>query len=56
MSWRVKRPVADGDHVADEHLAEARGQRRREVAHLVGVGEDDVRGLLLLDELLRARW
>ena len=45
------RAVADGHYVADEHLAQARGQRGREVAHLVGMREQDVSGRLRLDEL-----
>ena len=49
MSWRVKTgPSAICGHVADEHLAEAGGQRRSEVAHLVGVREDHVGGALVL--------
>ena len=51
---REDRAVADGDHVADEHLAEARGKRRSEVAHLVGVRENHLRGAFLLDELLES--
>ena len=47
--------VADGDYVADEHLAQARGESRRKVAHLVGVRKDDVCGTLGLDELLQSR-
>ena len=43
---------ADGGHVADEHLAEARGERGGVVANLVGVREDDVVGRFGCDELL----
>jgi hypothetical protein len=46
-------PVADGDHIADEHLAQPRGQRGRVVAHLVGVRKNHVRGAFFLDELLQ---
>ena len=44
MSWRVNTgTVADGDHVADEHLAQARRERGSEIADLVGVREDHLR-------------
>ena len=47
-------PSADAGDVADEHLAEAGGERRRVVAHLIGVREDDVVRLLGFDELLES--
>ena len=37
-----RRRSFDADDVADEDLVEAGGERGRVVAHLVGVGEDDV--------------
>ncbi len=42
----------DGDDVRDEDLAEAGGERGREVADLIGVREDDECGVRVLDELL----
>src|SRR6185312_13658943 len=47
------RSLADGGDVADEHLAEAAGQGRRKIAHLVAVGEDDVIGRVGGDKLLQ---
>ena len=44
--------LAQTDEVGKQYLAEARGETRREIAHLVGVGEDDVAGVELADELL----
>ena len=44
--------MADGGDVGDEDLAEARAERGGEVADLVGVGEDDVCGRDVADELL----
>ena len=51
---RALRGIAgvDGDDVRDEHLAEAGGERGREVADLIGVREDDECGVRVLDELL----
>ena len=53
MSWRVKTgpsPMAITSLMRT--WLDARGQRGREVAHLVGVGKDDVAGLLGLNELV----
>ena len=44
--------AADLDHVADQHLAEARRQLRSVVANLVGVREDDIIRLSRPDQLL----
>ncbi len=52
---RKERAVGDGGYVADERLAETRGELGSVVAHLVGVGKDNVRGAFLFDELLRGR-
>ena len=44
-------PGFDAGDVADEDLVEAGGEARGEVAHLIGVREDDVGRLDVLDEL-----
>ena len=46
--------VFDRDHVADQHLAEAAGERRGVIAHLIGMRKDHLRGVLVLDELLQS--
>ncbi len=46
--------VCDRHHIADQHLPEARGQRRREVTHLISVREDHVCGFFFLDELMQS--
>ena len=46
--------VADSHHIADQHLAHAAGQRRRVVAHLIGMRKNHpLRGALVLDELMQ---
>ena len=48
--------LAQADEICEEHLAEAGGEARREVAHLVGVRENDIAGLEFLDELFERRY
>ena len=43
---------AKADRVADQHLAEARRQLGREVAHLIGVRKQHQRGANFADQLL----
>ncbi len=45
--------VAVADAIADHALAERRGQLRREIAHLIGVRQQDQIGLGLRDGLLQ---
>jgi hypothetical protein len=45
--------IADGDNIADKHLPEPGRQCGRVVAHLVGVRENNVLRLLIMDELLQ---
>ena len=44
--------LAQADEIGQQHLAEAGGKAGREVAHLIGVGEDDEARIELADELL----
>ena len=57
MSCRVNtRPLFDPHHVADQHLAHAASQRRRVIAHLVGMRKHHVlRAALVLDRVAAER-
>ena len=48
------RAFGDGGDVADEHLAEAGGERGSVVANLVGVGKNYIVRAFELDQLLQS--
>jgi hypothetical protein len=48
--------LAQADEIGEQYLLEARGQTRREVAHLIGMRENDIAWLEFSDELFERRY